>query len=88
LEIHPKHPVVTEALKVALHDNVISLTFIVSPRKYVLLGQDWLYITQAIINVFARTKSFPPRTILLSQSDNRPEEIYLTECDNEFKPFN
>ena len=81
---------ITESLTVALHDNTNQLTFIVLPRKNVLLGLDWLYMTQAVINVFARTISFPLRTILLSQSDDINDEIYLTECDHDqtYQSFN
>jgi hypothetical protein len=45
-------------------------------------------MTQAIINVWALTISFPARTILLSESDYNTDKIYLTVCDNESKPFN
>jgi hypothetical protein len=54
-------------------------TFIVLPSKKELLGFDWLFMTQAIISVFARTISFPARTILSSESDNNTDKIYLTE---------
>ena len=84
---HSNNCFVTEQLKISVHDNNQILKFIILPRKNILLGLDWLVATQAVINVFARTISFPSRTILLNDSTDLSHEINITESDHEYKPF-
>ena len=76
---------ITEIIDVVLHDNFTKQQFIVLPRKNILLGLDWLYATQAIINVFERTISFPSKTLQLSDIDDYSNDILFTEIENDVK---
>ena len=80
---------ITNPLEVIIHDTVVQLEFLVLPRHNVLIGCDWLNITETSVSTYNKSLIFKKRTIFLEpdlniqmdQDNEDTTDILSTEMD-------